>query len=135
VYEEARDVARALAKAEAFEQSCRERKRVEMLFAHLKRILRLGRLRLRDRVAPSSSSRWRPSPRTCAGLPKLIWRDRRPRSLRLLRERRVASKLHGERQYQSVTAAAPAGASGIRGPHPRLQSPFAYLATDFRNMG
>ena len=47
VYEEARDVARALAKTEAFEQSCRERKRVEMLFAHLKRILRLGRLRLR----------------------------------------------------------------------------------------
>jgi hypothetical protein len=32
---------------DAFEQSCRERKRIEMLFAHLKRILRLGRLRLR----------------------------------------------------------------------------------------
>jgi hypothetical protein len=47
IYEEARDVARALSKTEAFEQSCRERKRVEMLFAHLKRILRLGRLRLR----------------------------------------------------------------------------------------
>jgi transposase len=47
IYEEARDVARALAKTKAFEQSCRERKRVEMLFAHLKRILRLGRLRLR----------------------------------------------------------------------------------------
>ena len=47
VYEEARDVARALAKTEAFEQSRRERKRIEMLFAHLKRILRLGRLRLR----------------------------------------------------------------------------------------
>ena len=47
IYEEARDVARALAKTEAFERSCRERKRVEMLFAHLKRILRLGRLRLR----------------------------------------------------------------------------------------
>jgi hypothetical protein len=31
----------------AFEQSRRNRKRVEMLFAHLKRILRLGRLRLR----------------------------------------------------------------------------------------
>ena len=31
----------------AFEQSCRDRKNVEMLFAHLKRILRLGRLRLR----------------------------------------------------------------------------------------
>jgi transposase len=47
VYEESRDVARALAKTEAFEQSRRERKRVEMLFAHLKRILKLGRLRLR----------------------------------------------------------------------------------------
>src|SRR5262250_1796933 len=47
IYEEARDVARALAKTEAFERSCRDRKRVEMLFAHLKRILRLGRLRLR----------------------------------------------------------------------------------------
>ena len=47
IYEEARDVARALAKTKAFEQSCRERKRVEMLFAHLKRILRLVRLRLR----------------------------------------------------------------------------------------
>src|SRR5271168_622056 len=47
IYEEARDVARALVKTKAFEQSCRDRKRVEMLFAHLKRILRLGRLRLR----------------------------------------------------------------------------------------
>jgi len=36
-----------LAKTEAFEQSRRNRKRVEMLFADLKRILRLGRLRLR----------------------------------------------------------------------------------------
>ena len=47
IYEEARDVARALAKTEAFKQSSRDRKRVEMLFARLKRILRLGRLRLR----------------------------------------------------------------------------------------
>jgi len=47
LHEDARDVARALAKTEAFEQSRRYRKRVEMLFAHLKRILRLGRLRLR----------------------------------------------------------------------------------------
>src|SRR5262249_6719422 len=37
----------ALAKTEAFERSRRHRKSVEMLFAHLKRILRLGRLRLR----------------------------------------------------------------------------------------
>ena len=47
IYQEARDVARTLAKTEAFERSRHDRKRVEMLFAHLKRILRLGRLRLR----------------------------------------------------------------------------------------
>jgi len=47
IHEDARDTARALAGSEAFEQSRRDRKRVEMLFAHLKRILRLGRLRLR----------------------------------------------------------------------------------------
>jgi hypothetical protein len=47
IYEEARNVARALAKTEAFEQSRRDRKRVEMLFAHLKRILKLSRLRIR----------------------------------------------------------------------------------------
>jgi transposase len=47
IYEEARDVARACAKTKAYAQSRRDRKKVEMLFAHLKRILRLGRLRLR----------------------------------------------------------------------------------------
>jgi transposase len=47
VNEDARDVARALAGTDAFEQSRRDRKRVEMLFAHLKRIFRLNRLRLR----------------------------------------------------------------------------------------
>jgi transposase len=47
IHEDARDVARALYDTPAFEQSRRERKRVEMLFAHLKRILKLGRLRLR----------------------------------------------------------------------------------------
>ena len=47
IYEEARDVARAIAKTEAYVQSRRDRKKIEMLFAHLKRILRLDRLRLR----------------------------------------------------------------------------------------
>ena len=42
IYEDARDVARALAGTEAFEQSRHDRKRVEMLFAHLKRILKTG---------------------------------------------------------------------------------------------
>jgi transposase len=47
IYESSRDVARSLGRTEAYEQSRRERKRIEMRFAHLKRILRLGRLRLR----------------------------------------------------------------------------------------
>ena len=47
IHEEARDVARSLLGTEAFEQSRHDRKRIEMRFAHLKRILRLGRLRLR----------------------------------------------------------------------------------------
>jgi hypothetical protein len=47
LYEDARDLARSLADTPALEQSRRERKKVEMLFAHLKRILGLDRLRLR----------------------------------------------------------------------------------------
>jgi len=45
--EEVRDCVRALANTEAFQQSRRERKKVEMRFAHMKRILGLDRLRLR----------------------------------------------------------------------------------------
>jgi transposase len=45
--EEARDHARSLAATLAFEQSRNERKKVEMLFAHLKRHLGFERLRLR----------------------------------------------------------------------------------------
>jgi len=47
IHEAARDKARAIARTEGYITSRRERKKVEMLFAHLKRILRLGRLRLR----------------------------------------------------------------------------------------
>ena len=45
--EDVRDAVRALANTEAFQQSRRERKKVEMRFAHMKRILKLDRLRLR----------------------------------------------------------------------------------------
>ena len=45
--EDARERVRALANTEAFEQSRRERKKVEMRFAHMKRIFKLDRLRLR----------------------------------------------------------------------------------------
>jgi transposase len=46
-HEPARDVARSLATTAAYRQSRKDRKKVEMLFAHLKRILCLDRLRLR----------------------------------------------------------------------------------------
>lgn len=45
--EDARDVARAIQDTPAYEKSRKDRKKVEMLFAHLKRILKLNRLRLR----------------------------------------------------------------------------------------
>jgi transposase len=47
IHEGARDMARDIAKTDAYTTSRRERKKIEMLFAHLKRILRLDRLRLR----------------------------------------------------------------------------------------
>jgi hypothetical protein len=47
IHEGARDLARDIAKTEAYAVSRRQREKVEMLFAHLKRILRLDRLRLR----------------------------------------------------------------------------------------
>lgn len=47
VHERSRDVARELADTPEYKQSRRDRKKVEMLFAHLKRILKLDRLRLR----------------------------------------------------------------------------------------
>ena len=46
-HEGARDFARDIARTDAYVVSRRERKKVEMLFAHLKRILKLDRLRLR----------------------------------------------------------------------------------------
>lgn len=47
VHEAARDVARAIARTDVYRRTRRQRKQVEMLFAHMKRILKLDRLRLR----------------------------------------------------------------------------------------
>ena len=47
IHEPSRDVARKITKTIDYAISCKLRKKVEMLFAHLKRILGLGRLRLR----------------------------------------------------------------------------------------
>ena len=47
IFERSRDVTRSLVGTELYERSRRERKKIEMLFAHLKRIIGLRRLRLR----------------------------------------------------------------------------------------
>ena len=50
VHESARDFTRKLAKTAEYLQSRKDRKKVEVLFAHMKRILRVNRLRLRGRT-------------------------------------------------------------------------------------
>jgi hypothetical protein len=47
IHEGARDMARTIATTDAYLISRRQRKKVEVLFAHLKRIPKLDRLRLR----------------------------------------------------------------------------------------
>ena len=47
IHEGAREMARSIAQTPHYSQSRRERKKVEILFAHLKRIMKLDRLRLR----------------------------------------------------------------------------------------
>ena len=49
IYEKSRAFARQVAETAAYRQSRKDRKKVEVLFAHLKRILKLDRLRLRGR--------------------------------------------------------------------------------------
>jgi len=47
IYEASRDVARAIARTPAYDQSRKDRKKVEVLFGHMKNIHKLDRLRLR----------------------------------------------------------------------------------------
>lgn len=47
IYEDARDVARAIVKTPAYRQSFKDRKKVEVLFGHMKTIHKFDRLRLR----------------------------------------------------------------------------------------
>jgi len=47
IYEDSRDVARSINKTTEYLQSRKDRKKVEILFAHLKRIMKFDRLRLR----------------------------------------------------------------------------------------
>jgi Transposase DDE domain len=69
IYEGARDLARDIAKTEAYQTSRCQRKKVEMLFAHLKRILKLDRLRLRGPNGARDEFHLAATPRTCANSP------------------------------------------------------------------
>lgn len=69
IHEGARDMARDIAETDAYVTSRRERKKVEMLFAHLKRILRLDRLRRAGPMAPEKSSISPQQPRTSGSSP------------------------------------------------------------------
>jgi Transposase DDE domain len=77
IYEPARDVARAVAKTRLYKQSRKDRKKVEMLFAHLKRIMKLDRLRLRGLsgaldeflLAATAQNLRRMAKRLCPSLP------------------------------------------------------------------
>ena len=72
VHEGARDMARDIAGTDGYVTSRRERKKVEMLFAHLKRILKLDRLRLRGPNGARDSSILQPPPKTSGNSAKLI---------------------------------------------------------------
>ena len=61
-----------IAKTEAYGVSRRERKKVEMLFAHLKRILRLDRLRLRGPSGAKDEVRFAATAQNLKKLAKLI---------------------------------------------------------------
>jgi hypothetical protein len=72
IHEGARDRARAIAKTDAYVTSRRERKKVEMLFAHLKRILKLDRLRLRGPCSARDESLLAATAQNLRKLAKLI---------------------------------------------------------------
>src|SRR5262245_40050472 len=69
IYEGARDMARQIARSWEGHTSRRLRKKIEMLFAHLKRILNLDRLRLRGQMARVTSSSSQPRPETLGRWP------------------------------------------------------------------
>jgi len=72
--EDVRDHVRALADTPAFEQSRRERKKVEMAFAHMKRILKLDRLRLRGLNGARDEVLLTATAQNLRKMAKAIWR-------------------------------------------------------------
>lgn len=76
IFEGARDLAREIAKTDAYVTSQRQCKKVEMLFAHLKRILKQDRRRSRRQNGAHDEFLLAATPRTSANSPS---RSRCPR--------------------------------------------------------
>ena len=74
IHEEARDYARSLSGTPAYLQSRRDRKKVEMSFAHLKRILKLDRLRLRGMSGANDELLLAATAQNLRKMAKLIWK-------------------------------------------------------------
>jgi len=74
IYEKSRDVARNIAQTPEYLQSRRDRKKVEMLFAHLKRILKLDRLRLRGLSGANDEFLLAATAQNLRRLAKLRWK-------------------------------------------------------------
>jgi hypothetical protein len=70
-------VARQVAKTQEYQQSRRERKKVEMLFAHLKRILKLDRLRLRGLSGATDEFTLAALVQNLRRMTKLLWSSHR----------------------------------------------------------
>ena len=90
--EDVREHVRALANTEAFQLSCRERKKVEVRFAHMKRILKLDRLRLRGLSGVRDEVLLTATAQNFRRLAKLICRSP-PQTASVRRKRKVASSV------------------------------------------
>jgi transposase len=77
IHEDARDHARSLRDTPAYLQSRHDRKKVEMSFAHLKRILKLDRLRLRGMSGANDELLLAATAQNLRKMAKLIWRPPR----------------------------------------------------------
>ena len=74
IYENSRDVARAINQTPEYLQSRKDRKKVEILFAHLKRIMKLDRLRLRGLSGAHDEFLLAATAQNLRRLAKLCWK-------------------------------------------------------------
>jgi len=74
IHEDARDYARMIGRTKAFEQSTKDRKKVEITFAHMKRIIGLKRFRLRGMTGARDELLLAATALNLRKLAKMIWR-------------------------------------------------------------